>query len=288
MSTKSILLLACVSWVLLFSRVGEAASPVTIASSAPNLTELVFSMGLGSQLIARSSACDYPPEVARLPVIGDFGRPNLETLEQIKPNVFLATDLEKPGAVEQLRRMGINVLLLPCESWSQLMTAATEVGRAAGEPARATNWIGRMSLRRTMLEKRVADFYAGRIRPRVYVEVWSDPPTTVGTNTFLNDIVTLAGGRNIAANLRGRYIPISSEWVVEQNPQVIVLAHMPQAGSVSSVGRRIGWSQIEAVQKGLICTNIPPDLLLRPGPRLIDGAEALANWLMNRANDVSR
>ena len=145
-----------------------------------------------------------------------------------------------------------------------------------------------MSLRRTMLEKRVADFYAGRIRPRVYVEVWSDPPTTVGTNTFLNDIVTLAGGRNIAANLRGRYIPISSEWVVEQNPQVIVLAHMPQAGSVSSVGRRIGWSQIEAVQKGLICTNIPPDLLLRPGPRLIDGAEALANWLMNRANDVSR
>ena len=277
------LLLAC-----LFPPVASEAETnvvyLRVVSLAPSLTELVCALGLGDHLVGRSSACDYPPSVCQLSVAGGFGRPQLEMVENLKPDVVLATDVEKPGALHRLEKMGVRVLILPCEGWTDLMSAAREISRELGQSVRGEEWVKDMETRRDALSSKTAKYFVGREKPRVYVEVWGDPLTTVSGTTFVHDLVGLAGGHNIAEGLKGRYVHISSEWVIREDPDVILLAYMlPGMAVPERLARRPGWDRIRAVQSGKVCTTIPPDWLLRPGPRMIEGAEAFADWLMQHS-----
>ncbi len=278
--------------LLLFGLIACAApaqggSPARrVVSLAPSLTELIFDLGLEAHLVGRSSACDYPPEALALPVAGPFGKPNTEQLQYLRADLVLATDLERPGLLQALRRAGTETLVLPCESWDQLMVAAVTIAEALGDPEAGRTWSGEMNGRRQALERRVNAFYESRERPRVYLEIWGRPPTTAGAGTILNETVTMAGGRNIAGGLRTGYRPISSEWVIREDPDVIVFAYMlPGHEPAEALRTRKGWSSLRAVRKGAMCDGIPPDWLLRPGPRLIRGAEALAQCLMDMSEE---
>ena len=95
-----------------------------IVSLSPSLTELVYELGFGRYLVGRSNACDYPAEAANVPIVGAFGRPNLEVLKSTGAQALLTTDLENPSYSRSIEQLGIKVLVLPCESWSELMQAA--------------------------------------------------------------------------------------------------------------------------------------------------------------------
>lgn len=252
-------------------------------SLAPSLTELVFALGLGDRLVGRSSACDFPPEAKALPVLGDFGRPNQEALLAAHPDLVLATDLEKPGLRGYLEGLGIRALVLPCENWRDLLEAGRVIGRELGNPEAGRRWADTMEARRAAIEQRADAFRAGRERPGVYIEIWSDPPMTAGKESFANDLVTLAGGRNIGAALGRSYANVSSEWILAQDPDAIVLAYMTTNAAAERLAQRPGWNRLRAVREGRVCAGINPDWLLRPGPRMLDGAEALAEWLMEEA-----
>lgn len=252
-----------------------------LVSLAPSLTELVYDLGLGDQLVGRSSACDAPSAARAVAVAGDFGRPNLERLYELKPDLVLVTDLERPGLVKRLQALHIEVLVLPCEDWSSMLEAAQKISAAVGKPEQGQAWVQAYTERRARLAAQVEQAWSGRTRPLVYLEVWGDPLTTPGQPSFLHDLIELAGGRNLGASLRESYAHISSEWVLASRPDVIVLAYMIPAADPSLVqlARRPGWSALPAVQQGRVCSSIPPDLLLRPGPRWIEGAEQLARYL---------
>ncbi|MBU1692355.1 MAG: cobalamin-binding protein [Verrucomicrobia bacterium] len=278
--------------LLLLSAGGQRVSAAELAartavSLAPSLTELVFALGLGDRLVGRSSACDYPPEAQALPVLGDFGRPNWEALLQAKPALVLATDLEKPGLLRRLEGQGIQARLLPCESWKDLMEAARVISRELGDEDAGRRWVTAMETRRAALKQRVETFYAARERPRVYLEVWGDPPMTAGRPSFADDLITLAGGRNIAAALDRRYVATSTEWIMTEDPDAIVVAYMTtHAPALERMAQRPGWDRLRAVRENRICATINPDWLLRPGPRMLDGAEALAEWLMKQERNA--
>ncbi|MBN1268599.1 MAG: ABC transporter substrate-binding protein [Kiritimatiellae bacterium] len=260
----------------------SAPSP-RVVSLAPNLTELVYTLGFGSNLVGRSSACDYPPDVADLPVVGGFGRPNWEALQRLRPDVVIATDLEKPGLLKRLEELGVKTLLLSCEGWEPLMEAGRRIAIELGRAEAGEKWARQMEQRRAALSRRVSEAFGPRPRPSVYVEVWGDPPTTACRDTFLNDLVTLGGGSNIASALRGRYRQVSSEWVIREDPEALLPAYMgSDTVSAAALKERPGWASIRAVQTDAVCTNIAPDLLLRPGPRWMEGAEAFADWLIGR------
>lgn len=260
----------------------SAESPARrIVSLAPSLTEIVFDVGWSDRLVARSDACDYPPEVKALPVAGSFGRPNIEWLLREKPDMVISTDLERPGLANTLRSAGIEYQRLPCNSWTQMLDAVRALGVALDDKKSADEWITRARLRRDSIAERASEFWADRTRPRVYVELWSDPLTTPGRDSFLTDLVSLAGGESIGAQLRDPYAHISAEWVIHEKPDAILLAYMMAniKPDPASLARRPGWSAIPAIQNNAITANIPPDWLLRPGPRWLNAAEALAEFL---------
>ena len=262
------------------------ASEIRIVSLSPSLTELICDMGMADCLVGRSTACDYPESVKSVPVVGDFGRPNWERIIRINPDAVVATDLERPAMLKRLKSAGIHVLLLPCENWKALLDAARSISQAAGRSESGEDWISNMQARRDALQERVQTFYAGRPRLRVYAEVWGNPLTTPSGSTFISDLITLAGGINIAETLDGKYVHVSAEWVVRQDPDVILLAYMlGSADAAVVVKSRVGWSALRAVRNDAICSSVPPDHLLRPGPRMLDGAKAFAEWLMQKSGD---
>lgn len=258
----------------------DDAPAIRLVSLSPNLTELVYAMGLESHLVGRSSACDYPSSVTNVAVVGGFGRPNREALRQARPDVVIATDLEQPGIARHLEAYDVKLLSLPCESWAGLKTAAVEIGRALESVGRADAWVEQLDARLAALRERVRNRLDGCEPARVYVEVWGRPITTAGGDSFLHEVIEAAGGRNIAHDLRGGYPTISSEWVIRENPEVVLLAYMlSDLRAADAVTNRLGWASIAAVRDGRVVDGIDPDLLLRPGPRLIDGAEKLADAL---------
>lgn len=274
------LCIALIAARALFSPASVLAQ-VRVASLAPNLTELIFELGFHSNLVGRSSACDYPPEVRAISVIGDFGRPNWELLARIKPDLVVATDLERPAMLKSLIALGVRAELLPCESWDQLMHAARVISEALGAPEHGESWCRRMVEHREALEREVREYYGARSKPRVYVEIWHHPLTTAGGGSFLNELITLAGGDNVAANLPMSYPHISSEWVVTQDPDVVLLAYMLPIGQAEeALKSRVGWSGLSVFRTGGVVSDIPPELLLRPGPRSFEGARMLAERLM--------
>jgi iron complex transport system substrate-binding protein len=272
-----------IAWVVVLSC--ATAQPPRVVSLAPNLTELIYALELEEHLVGRSSACDHPEATAHVPVVGGFGRPNPEALWMARPDIIYATDMEHPGLLQQWTGRGIAVRLLPCESWDQLKAAAQVIGEDLGAPDRARAWNDNLDARLHALRQYADGVWSGRTRPLVYVEVWGQPVMTVGGDTFLHHVVELAGGRNLGAELRGQYPAISAEWVIQQNPDVILFAYMlADMQAADRVRNRLGWSGLTAVRENRLIDTIHPDWLLRPGPRLIDGAEALARQLSGAAS----
>lgn len=282
-ATKGPLLAVFALFLALLPSVSGGADPARkgLASLAPSLTELAWDLGVGSSLVARSSACDYPPAATNVPVAGDFGRPNLEALERLRPATILTTDVENPAALRTLRASGAECLPLSCEGWTNLMQAAVAIGRAAGRPDLAMAWTNKMGLRREALQRRVDAVWRGKTRPRVYVEIWHDPPMTVGGGTFLEDLLVLAGGSNVAHNVTPAYARVADEWLLRADPEAILLLYMTDKadGTAANLAARTGWNSLQAIRSDRVCRTIPPDLLLRPGPRCLEGAERFADWL---------
>ena len=249
-----------------------------VASLAPSLTELICDLGYASNLVGRSSACDFPPAARTAPVVGDFGRPTLEAILAARADLLVLTDAENAAALDAVRARGVRVRVLPCERWDELAAAAKSLAEEFGEPRRGLEWADALQARRRALAGRLTDVVH---RPSVFVEVWGDPLTTAGRDSFLSEVIALAGGRNVGDALPGRYVAASAEWVLAEQPDVLLLTYMPSdsAPDLAALSARAGWASLRAIQRKAVIRDLPADLLLRPGPRLIDGAERLADAL---------
>jgi len=257
----------------LFLRADEIAH--RIVSLAPNLTELIYALHLDSSLVGRSSACDFPAEVTVLPVAGDFGRPAVEAVLALKPDLLLLTDVEQPTRLAPLRQAGIRIESLPCESWSGIAEAAEQIARWGGRPEKGAAWARTFRDRVAAVQVRSTGLLH---RPTVFAEIWANPLTTPARSSFLGQLIETAGGRSIGRSLEGTYATVQAEWVLAESPDMILLAYMPASAAPSDAAlrSRAGWGQLHAVQNGRIIRGIDPDLLLRPGPRIIEGCERLA------------
>jgi len=260
--------------------VPSSGSRLRIVSLSPNITEIVFALGAGQDLVGVTTACDYPPEARRLARAGGFGSPDAEAILALKPQLVVGSGpgMDVLPAVELLRRREVPVCILSEASFGDLFLAIRRLGDLTGRVEAAARLTASLSERLAAVERRFRDVPEGK-RPRVYVEIWMQPLISVGASSFVTELVRRAGGISITADLPGDYPQVSPEVVVARDPSVIVLTHGGGSATAASVGRRVGWARVTAVREMRVIADLLPDLILRPGPRLVEGVEELSRRL---------
>jgi iron complex transport system substrate-binding protein len=257
-------------------RTVQLAAPARrIASLSPSNTELLFAVGCSDRVVLRDRASSYPAGAQRLASVNAL-QLSAEHLAGYQPDLVLLSHVDV-GRLQALQAAGLQVASFDPRSLEALYANLQAVGALCGAGARAEQL--RAELRRR--EAAVAAAVSGRRRPTVYIEIdGSNPqrPWVAGPGSFVDHLVSVAGGRNFVARLSRAVAPINAEEVLTARPEVILLANVE--GDRRSGGERLrqrpGWGQLPAVQQGRVIDTIHRDLLSRPGPRALDGLEALA------------
>ncbi len=254
-----------------------------VISLAPNITEIVCAIGAEDLLVGRTDACDYPIEIVKnIPVIGSFGKPSLELIMSLAPTLILETDLADEAIGKRMDQLGLPRKRISCRTLHDIPVAIEKIGRLLDREKRANKLAEELRVTIGRLREKVESIPA---KPSVYLEIWHDPMTTMGENTFLSELLTLAGGENIAADVDEDYFTVSSEWVMARNPDVIMCLYMSRDSSVkNSVKTRTGWQHLNAVRDSRVYDGFDNGLLLRPGPRFPLGVEAVRAKLSAEAH----
>jgi iron complex transport system substrate-binding protein len=239
-------------------------------SLAPSTTEILFALGLDEEIAGVSSYCNYPLRVKAKQKVGTFSLPNIEQILALKPDYIFCTGLEQVPVIEQLRQLKLKVYVADPSNVEGLLTSITDIGKITGRQKEAEGLVGSM---RSQIEKikSKAALIPPQERPKVFIEIWDDPLTTAGKGSFVDDLLTLAGGVNIAGDTQRAFSIFSPEEVIRRNPDCIILAYMNKQDPLKVLSARFGWEGISAVKNNRVYSDINPDLLLRPGPRVVIG-----------------
>lgn len=273
---KKILIIVLLFFLIVES--GFAEIPKRIVSLAPSITEILFLLDLEKQIVGVTANCDYPQAAKKIEKIGLFGSPNLEKIVSLKPDLVLAPDLGKNPTIARLRDLNIPTVVLPSESINDVIESIKTVGKLTGREKMANVSIHGMQSRIKAIEKKLA----GSSRPKVLVILWVNSNTimTAGRRSFINELIHLAGGENIAAEIDFRYPMISPEFILAENPEVIIFGDsLGSEKTIKDLLAQPGIKNTAAAKNGRIYRDINPDLFLRPGPRLVEGLEEIAKKL---------
>jgi len=259
-------------FIFLFLSRSEAAS--RYISLAPSTTEILFALGLDEEIVGVSSYCNYPEEAQTKPKVGDFSNPNIEKILSLKPDYIFCTGLEQAKTVHELSRLKLNVYVADPSNMEELFNTISEIGRITARRNEASQLINKMRDDITAISEKVK-LMPQQKRVRVFIEIWHDPLMTAGKGSFVDELIILAGGINIARDTIRPYSDFSAEKVIDLNPQVMILAYMDKEPPLKLVESRFGWADIEAVKNKRVFNDIDPDILLRPGPRITEGLKKL-------------
>ena len=255
------------------NRTEHSAGKPTIVSLAPSLTEMVFAIGAGNQLVGRTSACDWPAAAAKVPVVGSFGRPSLEVLAAIHPDLVVDVDLADEEMGKKISALGIHQESIACKSPDDIPAALRKLGKLTGHIREADSLALSISEGLAVFKKEAQN---QKNKKSVYLEIWDDPFWTGGKGSYTSALIAYAGGKNIGDVVNKDYFEISQEWVIEKSPEVIACMYMAKESSaVDNVMNRPGWNSIAAVQHHQVYDRFDNNLFLRPGPRVLEGIAQL-------------
>jgi len=250
------------------------AGKMRLVTLAPNLAENCFALDQGSNIIAASEYTDYPEEARKIPTIGAFSNPSLEKLLVLSPDLILVTDGTPLAVVERLRKMGREVYADDPKSLSAIVDAIRSLSVVLGVPDRGFEVA--LSMHRSIA--RVAEAAKKLTRkPTVYVEIWNSPLMSAGKGTFVSDLISIAGGSNIADEASTPWPVLSEEFIISRNPDIIVVASGIGAGDVLG---RTTFATVNAVKEGHVY-DIVGDYIFRPSPRIITGLEMIADYVQH-------
>jgi iron complex transport system substrate-binding protein len=243
-------------------------------SLAPSTTEILFALGLDDEIVGVSSYCNYPPQAKNKAKAGDFSSPNMEQIFFLRPDYIFCTGLEQDKTISQLRSFKFKVNVSDPATVSELFSSIEEIGEITNKRAEAARLINAMKDDINLISSKIKLIPDDK-KTRVFLEIWHEPLMTAGKGSFVDELISLAGGINIARDLTRPYSNFSAEKVVSLNPQCIILAYMDKEAPVKLLSARLGWDRVDAVIKNRVFNDIDPDILLRPGPRITKGLKEL-------------
>ena len=259
-----------------------------IVSLAPANTEIAFALGAGDKMVGGTTYDDYPAAAKSLPKIGDFNNPNVEKVVDQAPDLVLASGGIQAVLRNKFEKLGIPVFVVDPQTLDQVMADLTKLGRLMGASDKAAEVVASMKATIKSVQDKIALYFARsdippeqaktvKFKPTVFFEVYPKPLMTAGNNTFINDLITLAGGVNIGATAGPGYPTFSSEVLFEKNPDVYI-APLGNGASPAQISARPGYKALKAVKEGHVYT-IEDNLVVRPGPRLAQGLVEIAKMI---------
>ena len=247
--------------------------PEKIVSLSPANTEIVFALGAGSKVVGVTSYCDYPAEVASVEKIGTFEGPNLELIKQAQPDVVLAGGYIQEDLIKALEDLNIPVISTEALGFNGIYDSIKLIGKITGTDHKADEIVKDM-------KDSIAAIKVRSKAPTVFYMVWTDPITTAGSNTFINDVIKAAGGINVASKVEG-WAKYSAEELIKDNPDVLISSKYSTVDGISEdfyINNDI-FKQLECVQKNNVYIMSDDNIISRPGPRIIQAIEEIAKAL---------
>jgi iron complex transport system substrate-binding protein len=241
-----------------------------VVSLKPSLTETLIAIGATGTLVGRTDF-DEQPELQRLPSTGGNLEPNMEVLASVHPDLVLVWESTKPGIRERIEALGIPTFAMQSLDTTDIFRSFRNLGRLIGKPGAGDSLA--TSIRAEL--DAVAGSVRGRPRPSTFVVVWNDPPMTAGPDTYLGQLISLAGGEPSFPELGKRFGNVALEEIVRRQPQVVVLPQGEDDKLRADLVRAApGWRDLRAM-RGAGPARVPSDLVSRAGPNLGEVARRL-------------
>ena len=250
--------------------------PKRIVSLAPNVTEILFGLGLDEEIVGVSIHCNFPEKAKRKVRVGSYISLDFEKIASLNPDLIIATGAGNTrDMVDRLGKLGFQTYVVYPKNFKDILLSIAHIGQVVNRGKKAKAIIEGMRRR----SERVIELTQDLPRPKVLVQIGDVPIVTVGKGSFADDLVRLAGGENIAGKEKEVYPRLGMEEILKRSPEVIVISSMDPKGDYQKILQEwTRWKTIPAVKNGRIYL-IDSDLLDRPSPRIIDGLEELARVL---------
>jgi iron complex transport system substrate-binding protein len=262
-----------------------AQQPQRIVSTSPSITETLFAIGVGSRVVGVSNYCHFPADVDRLPRTGTYLKPNVEVIARLKPDMVIVQRLPN-SAHDQLRALSIPVAETETGNLQKNFDSILAIGKAAGATPAARALVERMNKQLAALRgkksgkaPRSVAFIVGRTPGRL------EGLVVVGGGSYLSELMTIAGGRNVFGDTNQDYVKTSLESVMRRNPDVLIdMGEMADTVGVTENAKRAVVSlwgtqpSLKAVRERRVYA-VASDIFVVPGPRMVDAAQAFAEML---------
>lgn len=255
--------------------------PQRIVCINPSTTEIAYALGLGDKVVGVDIYSDYPPEAVSKQRISDIYTPNPEEVAALNPDLVLMYSFFGPGdpyvsAIAALE--GVNVIAIKPRSLNDIVNDIRLVGKATGKIEEAETLALQLNSTINQIKDKTSDVTD---KPKVYMEFWYPPPWTFGPNTWGDEIINVTGGINVFGDAITDYVETTDEEVIARNPDIIISLYGAQHihfATLEEIKKRPGWASINAVQNGKVYL-LDENLIVRPGPRIVLGLEAVARFL---------
>jgi iron complex transport system substrate-binding protein len=261
--------------------VSLAKIPQRIISMAPSNTEILYALGLGDKIVARTDYDDYPAEVTSKPSIGGFSTPDFEKIISLSPDLIVAANLQWMDVITQLEEKGVPVLVIDPKTIDQLLDGITLVGKATGVDAKAAEVVSGLRQRVDAVSAKTASLPVTD-RPRVLYIVWHDPLMVAGQGTLHDELIRVAGGTNVASGLSA-FAQTNAEFIIDANPQVVIVGVGMYAEGDAAFKWAINSPDLASTDarhgEPVRVYSVDSNLSDRPGPRAIDALEEFARLI---------
>ena len=245
-----------------------------IISLTPTNTEILFALGLGDKVVGVTTNCNYPEEAQSKDKIGDWVI-NAEKVVDLEPDLILAqATFNSQETIDALKGFGLNVLILDPKNIQETFDSIKTIAEATGTQKEADELVKNLEAELELVKDKVATIPTEK-KKKVFIEVGLQPLFTAGENSFVGELLTAAGGINVV-DIENAYDEYSAERVVELNPDAIL--HNGGGSTREAVFKVPGWNKITAVKEEKV-SEINEDILVRQGPRFVEGIKDIAKFL---------
>lgn len=268
---QSFIMLLLILMSLSCQKADQKTDEIRYVVLSPEIAEILSALGLEDRIVGLTDECTYPPSLQEIPRVGAFGAIKTENVIALKPSLIFSSGLEQEGISKDLERLGYQVVSVYPKSVAEIYESIMRVGEITGTDKEAESLVQSMQSEIDALRQS----NAGKSIPKVYLEIYRDPIMSVADNSFVGELIEIAGGNNVFDTLERDYSRVKAEDVIAAKPDIMICYSQD---SLQNIRSRKGWQDIPAIRDSMIFfeDSIDPDLIQRAGPRIVEGLRKLS------------